>query len=88
MPFGHLALKCDKPFLANHLWDASKFPKNPEHIGEKIKKRRYELKMKAVDCQRILGVDKGTLADWESGKHEPVPKMHGRIAKFLADQPR
>ncbi len=35
-------------------------------FGDHIKKRRFGLKMKAKDCQAFLGVDKGTLADWES----------------------
>jgi hypothetical protein len=57
MPFCHLTLKCHKPQNCSYLWKTDRYPANPRHIGEHLKKRRFDLKMKAVDCQKLLDVD-------------------------------
>lgn len=41
------------------------YPANPRHIGEHVRKRRFDLKMTAVECRKVLSVDKSTLADWD-----------------------
>src|SRR5438552_784329 len=83
MPFGHLTLTHAKPKNNNYLWKSSHYPSNPQHIGEQIKKRRFDLKMTAVECRKILAVDKSTLFNWEQGKHKPRLEMLKRIARFL-----
>ncbi len=57
------------------------------HIGDHIRKYRYDHKMKAMDCQAFLGVDKGTLIDWENGRHTPSRKMLARIVELLGYVP-
>jgi DNA-binding transcriptional regulator YiaG len=69
------------------LWQGKHYPQQPRHIGEHIKKRRFDLKMPAHECQRILGVDKGTLSDWEHGVHKPCQKYSAKIIKFLGYTP-
>lgn len=54
-----------KPKNDSHLWKQGLCPTHPQHIGEWIKKRRFDLKMTAVECRKILGVDKSTLVNWE-----------------------
>src|SRR5258707_14882212 len=56
MPFCHLELVACKPKNNSYLWKASHYPANPQHIGEQIKKRRFDLKMTAVECRKLLGV--------------------------------
>ncbi|MGA2867148.1 MAG: hypothetical protein ABSF95_21945 [Verrucomicrobiota bacterium] len=43
--------------------------------------------MTAAECRRILGVDKGTLRDWEKEKHQPSRKIRSRIVRFLGYDP-
>jgi len=83
MPFGHLRLIACKPKNNSYLWKASQYPAKPRHIGEQIKKRRFDLKMTAVECQKILGVDKSTLTNWENGKHKPSGTYQSAINRFL-----
>ena len=66
-----------------YLWKANQYPTQPRHIGEQIKKRWFDLKMTAVECRKILGVDKSTLTDWESGKHRPKLKQYSAITRLL-----
>ncbi|MBI4664388.1 MAG: helix-turn-helix transcriptional regulator [Verrucomicrobia bacterium] len=86
VPFSHLALRCRKPRNDKYLWFETP-PDQPSHIGEHIKKRRLELKLKAAEVQRLFGIDKGTLADWEHGKHTPSKRMQSRIVRFLGYDP-
>ena len=86
MPFGHLKFSQPKPKNTSYLWKSSHYPKEPKHIGEHILKRRYDLKMPAVECQKILGVDKSTLCNWEQGKHEPSTENRKKIQWFLLDR--
>jgi DNA-binding transcriptional regulator YiaG len=83
MPFCHLGVVACKPKNNSYLWKASQYPAHPRHIAEQIKKRRFDLKMPAVECRKILGVDKSTLTRWEQGRHEPNLKNGARILKFL-----
>ena len=83
MPFCHLRLKQRKPKNDSYLWKTEHYPTHPRHIGEQIKKRRFDLKMTAVECRKILGVDKATLTKWEQGKHNPSQQMRKKIARFL-----
>jgi DNA-binding transcriptional regulator YiaG len=83
MPFCHLRLIQTKPKNDSYLWKPSRYPEHPKHIGEQILKRRHDLKMPAHECQKILGVDKGTLTKWEQGKHRPNPANLAKINQFL-----
>jgi DNA-binding transcriptional regulator YiaG len=83
MPFCHLRLIQRKPKNDSYLWKSDLYPANPRHIGEQIKKRRFDLKMTAVECLKILGVDKSTLTNWERGRHEPSRANRERIAQFI-----
>ena len=87
MPFSHLTLKCAKPKNLSYLWKLDRFPEDPRHIGDHIKKRRFVQKMSAKECREILGVDKSTLIKWEQGKHFPIRKMRKKIVRFLGYDP-
>ncbi len=84
--FFHITLRSPKPVTASYLWRI-KAPTNPAHVGEHIKKRRFELKLKSVDVRRILGVDKGTLTRWERGTHQPSKPFLQKISEFLGFNP-
>jgi len=84
MPFYHLRLVQTKPKNDSYLWKSDRYPAHPKHIGELLLKRRFDLKMTAVECRQILGVDKGTLCDWERGRREPSLENREKIIRFLA----
>jgi DNA-binding transcriptional regulator YiaG len=83
MPLCHLRLVEVKPKNDSYLWKSTLYPAHPKHIGEQIKKRRFDLKMTAVECCKILGINKSTLVNWEGRRHEPNHKNRQTIAKFL-----
>jgi DNA-binding transcriptional regulator YiaG len=85
MPFCHLIRTQSKPKNNSYLWKSDKYPASPRHIGEQIKKRRFDLKMTAVKCCKILKIDKSTLFDWECGRHEPSDENRQKIVEFLMD---
>jgi hypothetical protein len=58
-------------------------PTRPAHIGEHILKRQYDLKMKEVDCRKLLSVDKGPLTKGEQGKHRRSLEYFARILRFV-----
>lgn len=62
------------------------YPAHPSHIGEHIKKRRFDLKLPACECQKLLGADKSTLTKWECGNHRPTRNHLARITRD-ADAP-
>ena len=83
MPFCHLRLIQRKPKNDSYLWKVQFYPVDPRHIGEQIKKRRFDLKMTAVRCCQILEINKSTLADWERGRREPSGENRQKIVEFL-----
>ena len=84
MPFCHLRLVEIKPKNESYLWKSELYPAHPTHLGEQIKKRRFDLKMTAVECRKLLSVDKSTLLNWEQGRHEPRAENLQKIMRFLA----
>ncbi len=80
--FCHLRLVQTKPKEDSYLWKSDLYPAHPRHIGEQIRKRRFDLKMMAVECQKILGIDKSTLTNWERGRHEPSRENREKIDHF------
>jgi DNA-binding transcriptional regulator YiaG len=87
VPFGHLGFTCRKPKYISHLWKSEHYPADPRHVGEHIKKRRFDLKLRMSDCRLILGVSKRTLIGWEKGSHKPSRRMRKRIVRFLGYDP-
>ncbi len=83
MPFCHLKLSQPKPNNTSYLWKASRYPEHPRHIGELILKHRHDHKIPAHVCQKMLGVDKSTLTNWENGRHKPNREHLGKIRRFL-----
>lgn len=86
MPFSHLRLIAQKPGFG-HLWFKDKYPDQLNHVGDHLKKRRLDLKMKSVECRKLFAVDKGTLSDWEKGKHKPIRRFRPKIVEFLGYNP-
>jgi DNA-binding transcriptional regulator YiaG len=83
MPFCQLRLVETKPKNDSYLWKSDLYAAHPQHIGEETKKHRFDLKMTAVECRKILGVDKSTLTKWEQGRHEPNEFNRQKILRFL-----
>ena len=84
-----MVLRARKPHNDSYLWRNAEavLEKQPAHIGEMIKRHRFKLKMTAVRCREILGVDRGTLRDWECGRHTPGRENLRRIVEFLGYDP-
>lgn len=51
-------------------------------IGTRIARRRQALGMRQEDLARRLGVSRGAVANWESGKHFPARKQ-GAVEQAL-----
>src|SRR5262249_29104550 len=83
MPFCHLRLIEAKPKNDSYLWKPDHYPAHPAHIGEQIKKRRFDLKMTAVESCKILSVNKSTLGNWERGRFKPSRQNRKKIERFL-----
>ena len=61
--------------------------KRPKNIGEKLKARRLELRLRQVDVAILFGVHRGSVQNWERGVHTPDPSHAARIVEFLACDP-
>src|ERR1041384_1667000 len=59
----------------------------PSTSVSKIKNRRFDLKMTAVECRKILGVNKSTFLAWEQGKHKPNEVAGKRSSESRAERP-
>jgi transcriptional regulator with XRE-family HTH domain len=56
---------------------------NPQTIGDHIRRRRLELKLRQEDVARMIGVSCRTLTYWEIGLAEPHIEQGPNIIKFL-----
>lgn len=80
MPFCQITLKAQKP----------KDPAYPEAlttIGDHLRKRRLDLKLKAGDVAVWFGVDRDTVYAWEYNRHGPSKKRFSKVIEFLGYKP-
>jgi DNA-binding XRE family transcriptional regulator len=78
LPFCHFTLKAKKP---------SKIIKNPNTIGEHLRKRRQELNMFQFEVAKIIGVTEDTICNWENNRSYPKGVFFPRIIYFLGYNP-
>jgi len=60
---------------------------NPRHIGEHIRKRRFELKLLQSELAQMLGVCEDTITGWENGRSVPQIQFYPRLIQFLGYNP-
>ena len=59
------------------------YPKNPVTIGEHLKKRRLDLKMKQPEVAKIIGVCSNVISRWETNREKPTRKHIQAIENFI-----
>lgn len=75
----HLTGECDHPDVAP--------PKEVEVIsGEELRDARLEAEMTQGDLAEYLGVSRGSISGWESGRRSPRPYRCREIRKALTEE--
>jgi DNA-binding XRE family transcriptional regulator len=59
----------------------------PQTLGEHLKKRRKELGLLQREAAERMGVSAETVANWESGKTEPLATQFRPVVVFLGMTP-
>jgi len=62
-------------------------PDKPKTIGEHLKKRRIELRLKQTKVASLLGVHRGSIQLWEQGRGEQGVRSFPAIIRFLGYVP-
>ncbi|MCX5857577.1 MAG: helix-turn-helix transcriptional regulator, partial [Deltaproteobacteria bacterium] len=52
------------------------YPKSPKKIGERIRKRRMDLKLFQRDVAGIIGVTENTINNWENCEIKPENQLY------------
>lgn len=74
-----MRLQCAKPRPG--------YPLAPITIGDRIKRRRIDLKIKQRAVAKLLGVGRRTLQSWEASEFEPDGRFQPAIEQFLENKP-
>ena len=61
----------------------SKYPKNPQNLGEKIRKARMDKGMMIKELASQLGVTEDTVVNWEARDIKPEEKNMEKLKAFL-----
>jgi DNA-binding XRE family transcriptional regulator len=59
------------------------YPMRPRTLGERIKKRRFDLGLYQKDVAKVVGVDVNTITLWEKGRCKPSKAFLGKLEEFL-----
>ena len=78
LPFCEITLLAPKPVP---------YVRQPTTLGEHLKKRRYELKLRQKDIAAELGVNEWTVLCWENDRKAPSIRLWPRIIEFLGLYP-
>ena len=65
----------------------SQLIENPQVIGEHIKNRRLQLKLKQADVAKVFDICEDSITGWENGRSEPQIQFYPKIIQFLGYNP-
>ena len=81
LPFCHLTLKGKKPV-------DPRYPRELKTIGDNLRKKRLDIKLKQSDVARIIGVSETSIYNWENNRTKPRLKYVQKILKFIEVDPK
>jgi DNA-binding XRE family transcriptional regulator len=64
------------------------YPEEPRTLGEHLKKRRLDLKLRQKDVASLLGAHFKSYDNWEQDKHEPEVRFWPGVIRFIGFDPR
>jgi DNA-binding transcriptional regulator YiaG len=59
----------------------------PRTIGEHVKRKRLQKHLFQADLAKVIGVDVGSVRNWEQGVHKPAEASMPRIIAWLGYNP-
>lgn len=77
LPFSRRTQLVKKPPISG-------FPWHPKTLGEKILRKRLELRLTQVELAMRLGVNDQTVSRWETGEHKPSKKQFLIISELIS----
>jgi transcriptional regulator with XRE-family HTH domain len=63
------------------------YPASPKTIGEMIRKRRLDRRLRQADAAKVIGCDETTVVNWENGHRAPRVNHLAGVVKFLGFDP-
>ncbi len=87
LPFCKRTLNFQKPLPERELQLFRVIPTELKSLGDHLRKRRIELRLKHREVAHLVGVNIGTYAHWEGGKFRPAKHLWLRIVQFLGYEP-
>lgn len=85
MPFCYVRLKGQKPLPEAYPRELRRI--GDHRIGDHIRKRRLDLRLRQKDVARLLGTNVNTVTNWEVGRNEPVLRYLPGVVRFLGYAP-
>jgi predicted DNA-binding transcriptional regulator AlpA len=64
-----------------------RYPKNPQTLGEKLRKARMDRKMTLKEVSALLGVSDTSVLNWKIRGKIPEESRMGRVKEFLEGKP-
>lgn len=64
------------------------YPATLNSLGDHLRKRRLDLRLLQREVGRLLGVDAGSVTNWEVGRTVPEFRWLPKIIRFLGYDPR
>jgi len=69
--------------IGPHFTEKKGYPTDPKTIGEMIRKRRLDLRLRQVDAAKIIGCDEMSIVNWEKGHRSPRVNHMAGVVQFL-----
>jgi DNA-binding XRE family transcriptional regulator len=76
LPFCHLRLQSKKP-------KDRAYPKEIVSVGDAIRTRRLDLKLRQKDVAEMIGCDEMSVVNWEKNHTQPRINHMAGVVKFL-----
>ncbi|MFH2069131.1 MAG: helix-turn-helix transcriptional regulator [Candidatus Omnitrophota bacterium] len=76
MPFCRIVLRTKRPLPAA-------YPKELKTLGNHLRKKRLDLKLRQKDVARIIGTSMASVGYWEMNKFVPLDRFIPKIISFI-----
>nr|AEH26506.1 hypothetical protein [uncultured Acidobacteria bacterium A11] len=87
LPFCKLTLRGLRCLQGPYFQLQTGYTTSPKTVGEAIRKRRLDLKLRQLDAAKIIGCDEMSVVNWERGYRHPSVNHMAGIVSFLGFDP-
>jgi len=83
LPFYEIVISGDLPLISKGFVSTQAYPEHPKTYGDRIRKWRMDNRLLRTSVALLVGVHRGSIANWEQGIHIPSIVSRYKLCQLM-----